>query len=150
MKKPIWVTDLPEPIITLMFAGKVYYYGLFDDLYKALSKNLYDEKGVGAGHLARDIHIEFEVGKQRVKTMQELVNLVKWTQDNTVCNVIFEQGSFTDTSILDYKKVYEDHGLVIVFREPFFQFAIKDTLPDSWKPEATGYWGPHNIKKPDV
>ena len=152
MTEPVWVSKLPSdpPNIRLeSFNGRTLYNGSIEELYILASENAYTENGFEwtptADHpFLKNVHPEYIVGLNKATTVADLVNLIiDWS--NPVAQVIFVQGSVRDRKKVSYEKWYNHNGIVRAIcnhSHNSYEYALRDSIPDTWKTDATGLWHP--------
>jgi len=129
---PSWFeyNDLPHlPFITLMtMAGEVFFKGSLEDLRMqqcSISSN--------------NTYPVYLVGSTNVKTLQELVDVIDWTQPKSFYTIVFQPGVFKDRChLLYYDKWYEANGWVRAIKETLP--VCVEIIPNSWKLDESGIW----------
>ena len=138
--KLIKYNDLPHPpsITLVTIAGNVFFNGSLEDFRKqrcCISQN------VNCNNFPNDTHPVYLVGSTIVKTLQELIDLVDWTQPELLCTIIFQPGNFHDIcEFLYYDKWYEANGWIRAIKDTSFVYVCKEMIPDSWKLDESGRW----------
>ena len=139
-----WVKkeDLPEASCKIMnVAGEVLFEGSLEVLRTELGT------GFALGRPLIGIHPVYLLGTRMVTTLQELVDWADWAPENQTftCTVVFQKGPCCDRrDILNYRMFYKANGLVRAYstKKHSFEYARKDTIPDSWNSDYENKWVP--------